>query len=107
MRLQVWPAHNLVCGPGKANPFLWPRLTSREAEEAVKHKDVLFLGQASISMLIQVHGVARHEVDVRPRLSSVCEPVRLTPARPRQDKIRSISDQAPPCSGRISPSSNT
>ncbi|BGP47613.1 hypothetical protein JCM10450v2_003478 [Rhodotorula kratochvilovae] len=34
----VWFAHMLVCGPGKANPFTWPLLTTAEAEDAIAHK---------------------------------------------------------------------
>ncbi|GAA6041071.1 hypothetical protein JCM8097_004705 [Rhodosporidiobolus ruineniae] len=33
----LWPVHKKVCGPGKANPFLWPDLAPDEVEDAKKH----------------------------------------------------------------------
>ncbi|GAA6041022.1 hypothetical protein JCM8097_004680 [Rhodosporidiobolus ruineniae] len=33
----LWPVHKKVCGPGKANPFMWPNLSQYEADEAKKH----------------------------------------------------------------------
>ncbi|GAA6039900.1 hypothetical protein JCM8097_006790 [Rhodosporidiobolus ruineniae] len=33
----VWFAHKQVCGPGKANPFVWPDLSQTEANEACKY----------------------------------------------------------------------
>ncbi|GAA5902548.1 hypothetical protein JCM6882_009313 [Rhodosporidiobolus microsporus] len=38
----VWPVHKLVCGPGKANPFLWPSLTDEEAADMAVHLDDQF-----------------------------------------------------------------
>ncbi|GAA5960614.1 hypothetical protein JCM10213_006692, partial [Rhodosporidiobolus nylandii] len=35
----IWPVHKLVCGPGRCSPFLWPKLTKYEAEEAKQHFD--------------------------------------------------------------------
>ena len=34
VRLQVWHAHKLVCGPGKARPFRHPKLNEAELEIA-------------------------------------------------------------------------
>ncbi|BGP39547.1 hypothetical protein JCM10450v2_003513 [Rhodotorula kratochvilovae] len=34
----VWSRHKLVCGPGKASPFVWPRLTAEEAEDAINNR---------------------------------------------------------------------
>ncbi|GAA5846253.1 hypothetical protein JCM9279_005875 [Rhodotorula babjevae] len=33
----VWKAHRRVCGPGKANPFMWPLLSQLEADETIEH----------------------------------------------------------------------
>ncbi|GAA6043828.1 hypothetical protein JCM8097_002073 [Rhodosporidiobolus ruineniae] len=33
----IWPVHKKVCGPGKANPFIWPPLSKDEADEAKEH----------------------------------------------------------------------
>ncbi|GAA5938580.1 hypothetical protein JCM3775_002163 [Rhodotorula graminis] len=33
----VWKAHRRVCGPGKANPFMWPLLSQLEADEIIEH----------------------------------------------------------------------
>ncbi|GAA6041079.1 hypothetical protein JCM8097_004709 [Rhodosporidiobolus ruineniae] len=33
----LWSVHKKVCGPGKANPFVWPDLSQEEADEAKKH----------------------------------------------------------------------
>ncbi|GAA5887978.1 hypothetical protein JCM6882_000823 [Rhodosporidiobolus microsporus] len=35
----VWPVHKLVCGPGKANPFLWPALSKEELTRMLKNLD--------------------------------------------------------------------
>ncbi|GAA5887863.1 hypothetical protein JCM6882_000780 [Rhodosporidiobolus microsporus] len=34
---RVWPIHKLVCGPGKAHPFVWPLLSPEEADFACAH----------------------------------------------------------------------
>ncbi|GAA5887846.1 hypothetical protein JCM6882_000774 [Rhodosporidiobolus microsporus] len=31
---RVWPMHKLVCGPGKASPFVWPHLSQKESDYA-------------------------------------------------------------------------
>ncbi|BGP47599.1 hypothetical protein JCM10450v2_003464 [Rhodotorula kratochvilovae] len=35
----VWPVHKLVCGPGKANPFLWPALSQQEVDEILSNAE--------------------------------------------------------------------
>ncbi|GAA6047048.1 hypothetical protein JCM3770_004170 [Rhodotorula araucariae] len=34
----IWPVHKRVCGP-RANPFLWPVLSQKEADDAVDNLD--------------------------------------------------------------------
>ncbi|GAA5887980.1 hypothetical protein JCM6882_000824 [Rhodosporidiobolus microsporus] len=38
----VWPVHKLVCGAGKANPFIWPRISNEEAADLDAHLDDRF-----------------------------------------------------------------
>ncbi|BGP39505.1 hypothetical protein JCM10449v2_003456 [Rhodotorula kratochvilovae] len=71
----VWPVHKLVCGVGKANPFLWPKLTAKEADDAIKHKDVRIFDTTPITELIEGFGVPSHGVD---------------------DKIKDLSELSPP-----------
>ncbi|GAA5858423.1 hypothetical protein JCM9279_005562 [Rhodotorula babjevae] len=33
----VWSIHKLVCGPGKANPFVWPLLSKDESRDIIDH----------------------------------------------------------------------
>ncbi|GAA5938590.1 hypothetical protein JCM3775_002166 [Rhodotorula graminis] len=33
----MWKWHRRVCGPGKANPFIWPLLSQLEADEIIEH----------------------------------------------------------------------
>ncbi|GAA5924578.1 hypothetical protein JCM3775_005413 [Rhodotorula graminis] len=33
----VWNVHKRVCGPGKANPFVWPLLTKNGSREILEH----------------------------------------------------------------------
>ncbi|KPV75223.1 uncharacterized protein RHOBADRAFT_66355 [Rhodotorula graminis WP1] len=35
----VWNDHKRVCGPGKANPFVWPLLSVDESREVIEHMD--------------------------------------------------------------------
>ncbi|GAA5903809.1 hypothetical protein JCM8208_006585 [Rhodotorula glutinis] len=35
----VWNVHKRVCGPGKANPFVWPLLSKDESREIIEHMD--------------------------------------------------------------------
>ncbi|BGP39504.1 hypothetical protein JCM10449v2_003455 [Rhodotorula kratochvilovae] len=58
----VWPVHKLVCGPGKANPFRFPKLTAKEAEDAIQHKDVRIHNKITIAELIQKERVPSHKV---------------------------------------------
>ncbi|GAA6047081.1 hypothetical protein JCM3770_004187 [Rhodotorula araucariae] len=67
----VWPVHKLVCGPGKANPFLWPKLTAKEAEDAVQHKDVCIRNGISISELLQKQRV--RPAMVADNIKSLCD----------------------------------
>ena len=63
--MQVWSVHKLVCGPGKANPFRFPKLTAKEAEDAIQHKDVRIHNKITIAELIQKQRVPSHRVAVR------------------------------------------
>ncbi|GAA5887834.1 hypothetical protein JCM6882_000770 [Rhodosporidiobolus microsporus] len=38
----VWAVHKLVCGPGKASPFLWPLLSQEEADDIFANLDYPF-----------------------------------------------------------------
>ncbi|GAA5903820.1 hypothetical protein JCM8208_006588 [Rhodotorula glutinis] len=35
----VWNVHKRVCGPGKANPFMWPLLSEDETRDIIEHLD--------------------------------------------------------------------
>ncbi|BGP39538.1 hypothetical protein JCM10450v2_003504 [Rhodotorula kratochvilovae] len=50
----VWSKHKLVCGPGKAKPFLWPRLSSEEAAEAIEHRKTKTFTDASLEGFFQL-----------------------------------------------------
>ncbi|GAA5905074.1 hypothetical protein JCM6882_002433 [Rhodosporidiobolus microsporus] len=44
----IWPTHKLVCGPGKANPFLWPDLSQSELDAATKLLELPLEKQLSV-----------------------------------------------------------
>ncbi|GAA5887860.1 hypothetical protein JCM6882_000779 [Rhodosporidiobolus microsporus] len=43
----AWPIHKLVCGPGKAHPFLWPPLSQDKAKVLDQHRADSFVLSAS------------------------------------------------------------
>lgn len=65
---QVWKAHRLVCGPGKANPFMWPLLTEDESREVLAHmhESTADLGESTVAHAVEtLIGVAPEQVRVR------------------------------------------
>ncbi|TNY22464.1 hypothetical protein DMC30DRAFT_145490 [Rhodotorula diobovata] len=64
----VWKAHRLVCGPGKANPFMWPLLTEDESREVLAHmhESTADLGESTVAHAVEtLIGVAPEQVRVR------------------------------------------
>ncbi|GAA5902551.1 hypothetical protein JCM6882_009314 [Rhodosporidiobolus microsporus] len=44
----VWPVHKLVCGPGKANPFVWPAFFPEELAILRAELDVCFRPRSTV-----------------------------------------------------------
>jgi len=97
---QVWSIHKCVCGPGKANPFVWPLLSVDEAREAIEHmhESTGLLTRCppernTVAKALQDDmGIPSSQVPVRPRSSR--GRLRLVPAV--RQACRSTADS--PCS---------
>jgi len=87
---QVYFAHKLFCGPGKANPLTWPLLSEAEADQAIADKTVPFASlahQSMESLFDEMVPSLRGQLDVRHPSSDMSPPQPLTRLR-KQDLIR-------------------
>ncbi|BGP39522.1 hypothetical protein JCM10449v2_003473 [Rhodotorula kratochvilovae] len=48
----VWFAHKAVCGPGKANPFVWPALTQAEVDFAKANPHASWPGGTTLTQAL-------------------------------------------------------